>query len=73
MLRSIFFDVKKASGKGGHHLRLFWPSNTSLLTPGEPRKRDPPHTNWGPPVRGIAKPSKLSPFKVEVILINNKP
>ena len=24
-----------------------WPSNTSLLTPGEPRKRDPPHTNVG--------------------------
>ena len=22
---------KKASGKGGHHLRLFWPSNASLL------------------------------------------
>ena len=23
--------IKKPSGKGGHHLTVFWPSNTSLL------------------------------------------
>ena len=65
----MFKSSKKSSGKGGHHLSSFWPSNASLSIPGEPRKRNPPHTNWGPPVRGIAKPSK-NPFKVEVILIS---
>ena len=53
-------SIKKPSGKGGHHLRVFWPSNTSLFYTGETPERNPPHTNWGPPVRGIAKPSKRS-------------
>ena len=52
--------IKKPSGKGGHHLRVFWPSNASLFYTGETPERNPPHTIWGPPVRGIAKPSKES-------------
>ena len=36
--------TKKASGKGGHHLRVFWPSNASRFYTGETPERNPPHT-----------------------------
>ena len=58
---------QKAPGKGGHHLGLIWPYNASSFDSGLPQKRDPPHTTRGPPVIGIAMPSKGS-LKVEVIL-----
>ena len=28
--------IKKPSGKGGHHLRVFWPSNASHYTGRDP-------------------------------------
>ena len=53
-------SIKKPSGKGGHHLRVFWPSNASHYTGRDPGSATHLTQNWGPPVRGIAKPSKVS-------------
>ena len=36
MSRAIFLNTKKPSGKGGHHLRVFWPSNASHYTGRDP-------------------------------------
>ena len=60
----VIFYTKKPLGKGGHHLRLFWPSNAFSVV----RVRDLTRsheqcqetTKHKPPVRGIAKPSKWS-------------
>lgn len=35
--------TKKASGKGGHHLRPFWPYNASSFDPGIPGARPTSH------------------------------
>ncbi len=44
---------------GGHYLSPSWPSNASHYTGRTPEARPTSH-NWGPPVRGIAMPSKGS-------------
>lgn len=48
-------------------LGLFHPTTLLSQIPGKTRKRDPPHTTWGPPVMGIAMFLK-DPSIVEVIL-----
>lgn len=55
------FKRQKALGKGGHHLGLFDPTTHHCLIPETP-ERDPPH-KLGPPVIGIAMPSKLDIFQ----------
>ena len=52
--------TKKDSGKGGHHLSPFWPSNASQLYRVNPGSATHLTQYKGPPVRGIAKPSKVS-------------
>lgn len=67
MLNVSGLGHQKAPGKGGHHLGLFGPITHRRSTPGCPRSATHLTQSRGPPVTGIAMPSKVT-LKVEVIL-----
>ena len=56
-LQPIFITNQKAPGKGGHHLVLLGPSTHPKLggyTSERISRRDPPHNNGGPLVKGVS-------------------